>query len=385
LEKSDPSSSAHFPRLLLLGGDGCYSGVPTYLEQLCAALTGQAGISIIADRNRGGYDFASATGVALREVEGMQTSLSPRRFWRALRALGRMLEENPPDLVWAHARMSLILLRILMITRRLRRKPSPRFAATYHGLPFSPGHRRGFAALSLWGERAFLALSPAHHLHFLSPAAAREFTRRVGPRVLVRHRCHVLTNCSHLGPITPHERTAHPTLLMTGRASFQKNHDTAIRLFAALPENYSLILCGAGTEPEQMTPRFEAARAGLSKRVRFLGPVPDIRPVLAEADLFLLTSRYEGMPIAALEAFEAGLPMALSDISGMAEILAAHPMATPIDLQTPEAAGSAITDLITRFRTIPSARANIQTAWAAQFSYANWVVGAQKMLSEMLE
>ena len=380
--KSETASTTRL-NILLFGGDGGYSGVPTYLGQLCAALKGQATFTIISDRNEGGYDFAKG-GITLHEVEGMKTGLSPRKIWHALRMLDAQIATGEYDLIWAHARMSLIQLRILMMMRRLRRQPVPRFAVTYHGLPFGPGHRRSFSAVSILLERMFLATCPPHHLHFLSVADIDHFTAQLGERALVRHTCAVVPSCSRLGPLPRRIQNAAPTLLMTGRAGYQKNHVAAAQLFAALPDNFQLILCGAGTEATKMAPVFDAVQAGLLNRVKFLGPLSDVRPLLAQADLFLLPSRYEGMPIAALEAFEAGLPMALSDIPSMADILDVHSMATAIDITTPQSAANEVVDLVNQFRSSPQMGEHIQKIFVLHFSYDRWQEKVQKLVIGML-
>lgn len=366
--------------ILLLGGDGGYSGVPTFLDQLCAALKDHAIFTIISDRNEGGYDFAK-DGITLCEVEGMKTGLSLRKFWRALRMLDAQICSGEYDLVWAHARMSLIQLRILMI---LRRQQQPRFAVTYHGLPFGSGHRRSFALVSLLLERVFLALTPSHQLHFLSAADLDHFTKRMGARALARHTSAVLPNCSRLGPLSQRTQNLAPTLLMTGRASYQKNHIAAAQLFAALPDNFQLILCGAGTDVANMAPVFEAVRIGLSKRVQFHGPISDTRLLLAQADFLLLPSRYEGMPLAALEAFEAGLPMGLSYIPSMDGILAVHPMTVAIDISAPHTAAAEVVELIDEFRRRPNAGKHIKEAFSQHFSYDRWRGKVQKLVAVML-
>ena len=382
MEKSEPALATR-PNILLLGGDGGYSGVPTFLGQLCAALKDYATFTIISDRNEGGYDFAK-DGVTLCEVDGMKTGLSLRRFWRALRALDTQISSGGHDLIWAHARMSLIQLRVLMILRRLRGQPMPRCAVTYHGVPFGPGHRRSFAAVSLLLERIFLTVTSPHQLHFLSTADMEHFTARLGSRALTRHTSAVLPNCSRLGPLPPRTQNSSPTLLMTGRAGHQKNHPAAAQLFAALPESFQLILCGAGTEIHKMAPVFERVQTGLSKRVQFLGPIPDVRTLLAQADVLLLPSRYEGMPIAALEAFEAGLPMALSDIPSMADILAVHPMAVAIDITAPQSAAAEVVELIDHFRRTPKAAEEIQKVFAQHFSYDLWQEKMQNLVAGIL-
>lgn len=63
------------------------------------------------------------------------------------------------------------------------------------------------------------------------------------------------------------------------------------------------------------------AQHGLSAYVTLLGFQKDIAGILREADLFLLPSRWEGMPNALLEAMAAGLPVVATDVEGVREIL----------------------------------------------------------------
>lgn len=379
------------PHILLIGGDGGFSGVPTYLAQVMRALAAEARFTVMSDRNRGGYDFVAALGGTHVEQPGLRSTLSPLRALRALRGLARQMDRDSPDLVWAHARMAVLLVRLIAVWRHLRGRPLPPLAITFHGLPFGPGHRPLTSRLAVHLERAFLRLMPPHHLLFLSQEAARQFAATVDRGGhLARHRVHVIENCSCLDPlprIAPHPS---PLLVMTGRSGYQKDHATAARILPHLPTDYRLALCGGGTEDPTFRARFARATglppAEIDRRVRFLGPLRDIRPLLQEADLFLMTSRYEGMPIAALEAFEAGLPLATTDIPGMAEIVAAHPMATSFSGTDPRAAATRIVALIDKARREGSAgAARIKAAWGARFSYQVWQGRVQGLLAGMLE
>jgi glycosyltransferase involved in cell wall biosynthesis len=59
----------------------------------------------------------------------------------------------------------------------------------------------------------------------------------------------------------------------------------------------------------------------LEEEVFFLGNRNDIPELLQKSDLFILPSRYEGMPIALLEAMAAGLPVIASNISGSSDLI----------------------------------------------------------------
>ena len=98
-----------------------------------------------------------------------------------------------------------------------------------------------------------------------------------------------------------------------GRLHPQKNWPLFLRLAGRFPAATFVI---AGTGPEE-----DRLRASAPGNVRFAG-FRDARTVLAAADVFLLTSDYEGTPMTLLEAMACGVPPVVSAVDGCAEILA---------------------------------------------------------------
>jgi glycosyltransferase involved in cell wall biosynthesis len=76
-----------------------------------------------------------------------------------------------------------------------------------------------------------------------------------------------------------------------------------------------------GDGPQRDDARRWAAAAGIERHLTFVGY--DDRPYefLAAADLFLLPSRWEGLPITIVEAFRAGLPVVATDAGGVRELV----------------------------------------------------------------
>jgi glycosyltransferase involved in cell wall biosynthesis len=98
-----------------------------------------------------------------------------------------------------------------------------------------------------------------------------------------------------------------------------KNYRTSVEAIAQLRHKHDLqlIVCGAG---DQAYLRAIVRRLGIGDRVSLLGPRSDVPALLATSDVFLSASRYEGMPIAVLEALASGLPAVLSPIEEHEEV-----------------------------------------------------------------
>ena len=113
-----------------------------------------------------------------------------------------------------------------------------------------------------------------------------------------------------------------PVILGVGRLSCQKDFATLIRAFALLREHRKarLVILGEGDE----RPNLEALTLELrvSQDTELVGFVPNPYKYMARADVFVLSSRYEGLPNSLIEALAVGTPVVSTDCpSGPDEIL----------------------------------------------------------------
>ena len=108
-----------------------------------------------------------------------------------------------------------------------------------------------------------------------------------------------------------------PHLLGVGRLAPQKGFDLMVSAFAelssALPEAQLWVL-GEGEERPALEAQAEAA--GVGARVHLVGHVPNPYRWMRHADVFVLSSRYEGLPNVVLEAIASGAPVAAFDCPG---------------------------------------------------------------------
>jgi len=111
-----------------------------------------------------------------------------------------------------------------------------------------------------------------------------------------------------------------PVLLCLGRLDPQKAPLDLVAAAVALgPRPFRLWLAGGG--PEEAAVRAAIARAGVGERVRLLGVREDVGDLLSAADVLALSSRWEGLPNAVLEAMAAGLPVVATNVGGTPELV----------------------------------------------------------------
>ncbi len=109
-------------------------------------------------------------------------------------------------------------------------------------------------------------------------------------------------------------------LIHIGQLRYEKRQDLLLKALFKLDDRYSLTIIGDGAKREELESL--ASNLDISNRVAFLGDKKNPYSYLKEADIFLLTSEYEGFPNVLLEANLFGLPVvSFNSIGGISEII----------------------------------------------------------------
>lgn len=113
-----------------------------------------------------------------------------------------------------------------------------------------------------------------------------------------------------------------PVVSTVGRLTAIKQHslflDVAARVRATHPDAVFLI---AGDGELRGDLETQAARLGIAPNVRFLGWRRDLTTIYGASDVFLLTSRNEGTPVALIEAMASGVAGVATDVGGVRDVL----------------------------------------------------------------
>ncbi len=136
-------------------------------------------------------------------------------------------------------------------------------------------------------------------------------------------------------------------LCCIGRLTEQKGVDILLEAFRLLePSKRNLHLWLIGDGPQRAALEAQARQFGLDTAVQFLGFRNDVPDLLLAADVFVLPSRYEAMPVSVLEAMAAGLPCVVTDVGDNAVLVEDGVSGRVVPPQDPAALAAALEQLL---------------------------------------
>ncbi len=271
-------------------------------------------ISAYRGAREAGHDVfvAAAPGPLAAEIEGevYPVPIVRRRPWRlpaAALAVRRAVRATRPDVV--HAYNPTMALAAGLVTRR-----------------------PGLVNLQGVAEDDWQATVRLVRISRLAPVAC-------GPGVAAALEEHGLrpfaTVPNAVGPAPPPgQRLA--SVVAVGRLVEQKNHELAIRAITKVP-GATLAIVGDGP----LRPQLERLAAELDAPVIFTGVRDDARALMGAADVVVMPSRWEGLPLSALEALASGTPLVATDVRGLRELVTDGENALLVP-EEPEALAAAI-------------------------------------------
>jgi glycosyltransferase involved in cell wall biosynthesis len=140
-----------------------------------------------------------------------------------------------------------------------------------------------------------------------------------------------------------------PRLLCLGRLVRQKGFDVAIAAFARLRDRFPHArLTVAGDGPERQALERLAIELGARDRTEFLGmvPPPRVSEVLDAATVVLMPSRFEGLPLVAIEAALAARTVVATPVGGLQEIVVDRETGRLVPADDPAALADAVAELL---------------------------------------
>ena len=247
---------------------------------------------------------ARSDGVEVREVV-----VPHRRYLAELDELRRAVREHEPDVVHTHGYRSDLLAGL---AARLEDVP---VVSTVHGFTGGGVKNRLFERLQVMAYRSFDRVV----------AVSVPLSRTLEARGVSEEKIDVIPNAwtgeAELRTRAESRRElglpdGEPVLGWVGRVSEEKGLDVAVRALSRL-QSARLAVIGDGPETEAV--KRLASGLGVAERVHWCGRVPEAAPLFPAFDLFVLSSRTEGTPMAVFESMAAGVPVVAARVGGVPE------------------------------------------------------------------
>lgn len=280
----------------------------------------QAHLFELIDGFRGAFEVHLATGeegfltaearrlgATIHIVPNLVQPISLLKDVRAFREIHSLIRQLRPTLVHAHSSKAGFLGRLAA-----RAVGGPAIF-TVHGWGFAEGVSWKRKLLASFGERMVARFSSGI---ITVSEADRDLALRY--RIAQQRNMTVIHN-----GVRDTSEQSHPDagdaahIVMVARFSPQKDQALLLKALVGQEKPFRLSLVGEG--PDQPAVHALAKKLDLNGRVNFLGASGDVSRILAGANVFVLTSNWEGLPISILEAMRAGLPVIASDVGGVRE------------------------------------------------------------------
>lgn len=230
------------------------------------------------------------------QLRHLQRAINPKEEIKALIELRKLKKDFKPDVVHLHSSKAGILGRLVFNKSKI--------VYTVHGFDSIRLAYRKFLPLEKILQKrcsAIVGVSEYDRIHLLEEG--------INNNVGLVYNGIPLPKSIEKGPFTFAEKYK-KKILCIARLSPQKNHSLFIEIAKLLPE-YAFIWIGNQKEPEEKYP----------SNVFFIGNLPNAGGYCKYADLFLLPSNYEGLPIVIIEAMSQGIPVVASNVGGVSEIV----------------------------------------------------------------
>ena len=321
---SDSSERIHIVEVLEATG----GGTRTHILHLLNGLdVGRFQLTLVASANRNPAfrkDMATLVERGVRVVViPMVRRVAPLRDFLSLIRLVRVLKKLRPDVVHTHASKAGILGRIaasLCGIRAVIHTPHTYYFESKHGI--TRWFFRGLERLAFPLAAKTIVLCPGQR-----ELAQRELGASAEGLALIENGIDV----DHFSPRRDqHKARSHLGLLPDGpvvgtltRFTAQKGCDLFLRAMAHVFEEFPTCRCVfvAGEGALRSETRALAEKLGITERIIWLEHASDPREVYEALDVFVMASRYEGLPYTLLEAMSMGLPVVAPNISGCVDVI----------------------------------------------------------------
>lgn len=282
------------------------SGAPIHVLQLLKFFSNDNECYLAVGKKGELFDLMTANTKMAFVINGMQSRFNIIKDLIGILSAIKIVLKVKPDFIHCHSTKSAMYARIA--GSLLRKK----IIYTVHGWGFGPGIKKTQSNLVFFIEYLLTKFTDAYI--FVSHYDHQSGMKRLN---ISKKSCYVVYNSS-VDQRTKRISPAHKLrVTMIARVSHQKDYQT---LFNATRDLDIQVNCvGSGTKSDEFIA--DAMMKNHKNSFKFYGSTGNVMQILANSDIFVLSSRYEGLPISIIEAMSAELPIIATRVGGVPELV----------------------------------------------------------------
>jgi glycosyltransferase involved in cell wall biosynthesis len=329
-------------------------------------------------------------------VDALCRPLSPLSDLRAFFRLHREMRQARPLIVHTHMAKAGLLGRLAAAAYNMTRGGGPRarIIHTYHGHVlegyFSPLMTRifiGFERILARVSDTIVAISPAIEQQLRDQfGIGRANQYRVIPLGFDLTSFAAVNDATRIRARQDLNLAPDADVVCTvGRLTAIKQHRLFLETIARVAESRPKVIALIAGDGELRSELEGYARElGIADRVRFLGWRRDLATIYAASDVFLLTSRNEGTPVALIEAMASGIPGVSTDVGGVKDVIISDAVGKRVNEHTAAALAAPIVSYLADASLRRQAGARARSAVVDRFSLDRLVHDVKTLYRDLL-
>lgn len=278
-------------------------GTEKIIIQLCEILLkANCGVYVCADGGKSEKTLCEL-GVKYYKIPDMQIK-TPMVTYEIIKTIGKILQENKIDIIHVHHRMAAFYCQIMRLNKKYKMIATSH--NTFHDkLLFTKLAYRNFHLVAC-GEKVKCNLETEYNIKDVK---------------VIHNAIRAYNATLHIYPeLKADKENGYFMVANIGRINEQKGMEYFVRAYQKVWQKHKQIkfyIIGTGVQEEEIKQLAIKEKAD----VQFMGYRTDIQNIIAQMDLIVLSSLWEGFPLTPIETFSMGKTMVATDVDGTSEII----------------------------------------------------------------
>ena len=288
------------------------AGAQAHVLELIQEMQDYFTISLASGEQGYLLDAAKEIGVETFYLPSLNRALNPYQDYLAFTEIKNVLKISKPNLLHAHSSKAGILGRLAAKTLGIDS------VFTAHGWVFAEGSAWYSKMLGISLEKAVATITKK-----IITVSDADMSLALTYRITKKEKLVSIHNGigDLLLPHVSRDLNEKVCIICVARLSRQKNIECLLSAVHKLKNDAPFSLKIVGDGPKRSVLERKTKKMGLENIISFSGAVNNIPAMLHKADIFVLSSNWEGLPISIIEAMRAGLPVVATDVGGVSELV----------------------------------------------------------------